>query len=1583
MTNPTNREREIFNAALDRATPAERAAYLDGACGQDAELRASVEGLLRVHDRAGGFLRADDSKSTAAGSPKTLADAPALFPVTEKPGDRIGRYKLREKVGEGGCGVVYVAEQEEPVRRRVALKVIKLGMDAKSVIARFEAERQALAMMDHPNIAKVLDAGATEAGRPYFVMELVRGIKITDYCDRNKLPTRQRLDLFIQVCMAVQHAHQKGIIHRDIKPSNILVTLHDGVPVPKIIDFGISKATEGRLTELTVYTELHQFIGTPAYMSPEQAEMSGLDIDTRSDIYSLGVLLYELLTGGTPFDAKELLKSGLDEMRKIIRESEPPRPSTRLSTMLDADLTAVAQRHGAESPKLVHLVRGDLDWIVMKSLEKDRTRRYETANGLARDIQRHLSNEPIVARPPSNLYRIQKTIQRNKLAFAATGAVAAALLLGLGFSSWQAVRATRSERKEQSARAAAEQSRAAAVRSQIRESSQRALADENALKARRLLYAADMSLAHQAWEEGNLSRMVSLLQAHQPQPGAADDRGFEYFYLQNPASGEQEQVLRGHTNEALGIAISPDGKWLASRGETDVRLWDLAARTQVAVLSFPKMPPYSRGNGGFSPSFSYDSQYLAVGTDTGLQLFNIPTRQTRALSTSAMGTAIFSPATNRIAFVDTTNISDVHVWDYTANKEVSSSSIGGLLCWSPDGTRLVSGKHWGGIYMYDTATAIIRHSDGLSAFIWAAVVSPDGRLLAGTGQSGMVHLLETPGLTEIGTLPSNDIGSLAFSPDGKLLALGSENGAIQIWDVARQRLVRQLRGHRRSVTGLAFTPDGRTLASTAEDRDVMLWNTLRQTGEPQIPGGSLAGPPQFSPNGKLLGLVTKGSKLSLFDSVSLQDKASFNIAYEVPGGPNACLVSISPDSRQLLVLPDRWRPELQVWTIGASSNRATIHLDAREGQILGVKLSPDGTVLSFPLFRNGQPTLRYLFRAATGELLLSCSVVGSCYFQDGRTFAYSIGSRIQFFDLPTRQKTRSFECDLPVSALSVSPDGKTLGAGLGDNSILLWDLESGARVGVLSGLQSWVGSLAFSPDRRTLASGSADGTVRLWNRATQRELASFNQGREVWSLAFSPDNQMLVAEASDAYHVWRAPRSDAAVTPGAPQMSLADLPTNSVWRVPDGPQPLPPRMAGAAPALKVGDPAPKLQTGPWIQGEPVGEFSAGKAYLVDFWASSSESALVSVPHVNEIHNRYKDKGLIVIGQDCWEEDDLEVAPFIKKMGEKMTYRVVLDDKKASDEGKMVETWMAAAGRSDVPTAFLVDTNGRIAWIGPTMRLGDQRVEDVLSGNYDPQKAAADYARQQKYDFLSEQASRLAAKGNLPEAEAKHVEALELNRKALGPEHPDTLLAMKDLANFRHYQARRLGEEGNAERVKGDVDGAMANYTKAIELDPKYPYAYHHRGCLRYDSRAFAEALLDFRQHVELDSSSDISDYPRFRIWLIRARMGESGPATTELQTYLAGRSTGKPKDWPSKIGRFLTGQLAESDFLAAAKNADVKKEAEQLCQAYFYAGSKHLLAGDKSAARDCFEKSVATDRKDFLEYGSAVAELKFLRAEKK
>ncbi len=424
MNDAQKQDVMIFAEALDLPL-SERAAHLDRACAGDENLRQRVEGLLLTHDQAGGFLERPPVEM-AIGS-RVGASA------GEKPGDRIGRYKLLQQIGEGGCGVVYMAEQEEPVNRRVALKIIKPGMDTKSVMARFEAERQALALMDHSNIAKVFDAGATESGRPYFVMELVKGVKVTEYCDLHALTTEERLGLFVHVCHAVQHAHQKGIIHRDIKPSNILVTrTEDGASLPMVIDFGIAKATTNqRLTDSTVFTAFEMLIGTPAYMSPEQAELGGVDVDTRTDIYSLGVLLYELLTGSTPFEGGALMKAGLDEIRRVIRERDPIRPSTRLSSMSAGDLTSTAQRRHSSPLNLIRSIRGDLDWIVMKALEKDRSRRYETASGLALDVQRHLANEAISARPPSRIYKLQKMVRRNRLLFIGIGAVATLLVVSL------------------------------------------------------------------------------------------------------------------------------------------------------------------------------------------------------------------------------------------------------------------------------------------------------------------------------------------------------------------------------------------------------------------------------------------------------------------------------------------------------------------------------------------------------------------------------------------------------------------------------------------------------------------------------------------------------------------------------------------------------------------------------------------------------------------------------------------------------------------------------------------------------------------------------------------------------------------------------------------------------------------------------------------------------------------------------------------------------------------------------------------------------------------------------------------------
>jgi tetratricopeptide (TPR) repeat protein/tRNA A-37 threonylcarbamoyl transferase component Bud32 len=422
MANWNPRANDIFLEALEIRPADARQDFLERACANEPALRAQVESLLKANVQAGTFL---ESPAAALGLLEGSSDG-----SQEAPGTHIGPYKLLEQIGEGGFGLVFMAEQQQPVRRRVAVKVLKPGMDTRQVIARFEAERQALALMEHPNIARVLDAGATSSGRPFFVMELVRGIPITDYCEKNRLIARARLELFVPVCQAVQHAHQKGIIHRDIKPSNVMVTLHDGVPVVKIIDFGIAKAMGQQLTDKTLFTGFAQMIGTPLYMSPEQAEMSGLDIDTRTDIYSLGVLLYELLTSTTPFDKERLQRSSYEEIRRIIREEEPLRPSARISTLAQV-ATAVSSLGQGDAKQLSRLVRGELDWIVMKALEKNRERRYETASAFAADVQRYLRDEPVQACPPSATYRVGKFARRHK-AVLVFGGLVWLFLLSLG-----------------------------------------------------------------------------------------------------------------------------------------------------------------------------------------------------------------------------------------------------------------------------------------------------------------------------------------------------------------------------------------------------------------------------------------------------------------------------------------------------------------------------------------------------------------------------------------------------------------------------------------------------------------------------------------------------------------------------------------------------------------------------------------------------------------------------------------------------------------------------------------------------------------------------------------------------------------------------------------------------------------------------------------------------------------------------------------------------------------------------------------------------------------------------------------------
>jgi len=895
-------EREIFFEALERPTPEARAAYLQGACGRDATLRRKVEELLKEHFANDSLLA----------GPAVEAERPTLKldPAPEAvAAQMLGRYKLLEKIGEGGFGEVWMAEQREPVKRRVALKIIKPGMDSRQIVARFEAERQALAMMDHPNIAKIFDAGtigapeggeargegpavrsdrldpnpsplAPSSGRPYFVMELVRGIKITEYCDENQLPTQERLKLFILVCQAIQHAHQKGIIHRDIKPSNILVTLHDGVPVPKVIDFGIAKATQGELTDKTVFTQFQQFIGTPAYISPEQAEMSGLDVDTRADIYSLGVLLYELLVGQTPFDAKEMIRGGLDALRQIIREKEPVRPSTRLT-----------QLHAASgNPKLLtrhSSLSTDLDWIVMKCLEKDRTRRYETANGLAADIQRHLDNEPIVARPPSPAYKLEKAWRRNQVVFTAGALVAVALVAGFGVSTWQAIRATRATKGAQTAQTKAE--------------TEQQRADAQAQHSRRLLYAAEMNLAQQALKLNNLGKARRLLDRHRPQPGEEDLRGWEWRYLWQLTRGNEPVTLTNRPTPGYSVSFSPDGKSLAvGWWDGRVDLWDVPGRRWVRALTDQQRP--HSGRVAFSPVrnlLAATSEHMMVilyNLDSGREsiLWRAPDEAdwiVRDLAFSRDGSRV-------VIFAGSNPEGDDAVW--VVNVSSSPPSAG------PAKEGQIESIHPAG-----------RSQHGYDHFE-AARLSPDNRRLYLTRSDYLndrysiqcLDLSTDQQLWQTDPLHGDQPTTLDISPDGRVLASGSgfSDPLIRVWNAATGELLERLDGHSSaSVFDLAFTRDGRRLVSAGADQTIRFWDTSAWTNTIALRGHTdEVWAMAISEPAELIASVSKDGDLKLWREGGKRSADGYRLLSESLGP-----FDVRPlDHSRVLLLPPGQPPEV-------------------------------------------------------------------------------------------------------------------------------------------------------------------------------------------------------------------------------------------------------------------------------------------------------------------------------------------------------------------------------------------------------------------------------------------------------------------------------------------------------------------------------------------------------------------------------------------------------------------------------------------------------------------------------------------------
>jgi WD40 repeat protein/serine/threonine protein kinase len=1058
---PDKSLQNLFNAALERSGAAERARFLDEACGADAALRERVEKLLRAHEEIGGFM-AQPSRSPAGLGGN---------PLTEKPGDRIGRYKLLQQIGEGGCGVVYMAEQEEPVRRRVALKVIKLGMDTKGVVARFEAERQALALMDHPNIAKVFDGGATETGRPYFVMELVRGVKITDFCDENKLSAEDRLKLFIQVCQAIQHAHQKGVIHRDIKPSNILVTINDGMPVPKVIDFGIAKATVGRLTDQTLFTAFEQFIGTPAYMSPEQAVLTSLDIDTRSDIYSLGVLLYELLTGSPPFDQKELLAAGLDEMRRTIREVEPVKPSRRLTQELVAahrqSAADSATEHGGAPPRrrygqiqeLIHVLSGDLDWIVMKCLEKDRARRYETANALAADIRRHLDCEPVVARPPSRWYEFQKTVRRHKFGFGAAGAVMMALATGLGISTWQFVLKNQAYLDGDAARRLADQARQ----------------DE-----RRLNFQMAFDRGLDLCEQGHVaSGMLWLARALELTP--PDEPAMQRVIRANLNAWRRElHSLTGIYPREQGVvsgAFSPDGNWVLTGGYDGVaQLWD---RRTSSVAG----DPLRHATEAHTAIFSSDGEYiLTTSTDKTARLWE--TKSHQLIRAFPHGSAVWAGVFSKDGRIITGNSKgEIQVWDRDQEKPMAAwrhPVPHGIhdLALSPDGKQVLGACDDGIVLLWDLQThQVVARFVGHTGRVPTATFVTTNRIASGD-IDGNVFLWTWP--QGEGTVNGERIGKpwkhrggvhrLRVNEPGDQLLTASYDRTAQLLNSATGEPIGVPFEHQGALRDVAFGKDG-SILTCSEDDAARAWQPApgcldkvwrRDAGVQHV---------LFTADAKHM-LVRNKDRTALVRNV---------LTDEVVGMP--------------------FTPETGVHQFAVSSDESKVMTAAEDGPVQFWK-----TATGLPLgeaFRHGGGTWTVAI-SQDGKLAVSGGLDGVVKLWDAR--------------LGRPLRTVLAISNAPIRGLAFSPDGSRVVIGAGDKLAWILGTDDWSVKRKLEGHHGSVMTVAFSPDGRRVATGSFDNTVIVWDAETGLPISKpmRHRGPFWYAVAFSKDGRTVVTGCDDA-----------------------------------------------------------------------------------------------------------------------------------------------------------------------------------------------------------------------------------------------------------------------------------------------------------------------------------------------------------------------------------------------------------------------------------------------------------------------------------